>query len=42
MKSNGDTKLWVEAIAGAHYSEAPEVWKKRILATIETYQLESL
>jgi len=42
LKGNKDYRLWVDAISKAGYSEVPEEWKKRILATIRKNKLDAL
>jgi flagellum-specific peptidoglycan hydrolase FlgJ len=40
LKGNKDYKLWVDAISKAGYSEVPDEWKKRVLATIRKNKLD--
>lgn len=39
LKGNMDYKLWLEAMAKAGYTEAPEEWKKRITSAIKKFKL---
>jgi len=39
LKNNTDYKLWVNAISKAGYSEVPDDWKKKVLATIKKSKL---
>ncbi len=39
LKNNKNHTLWVDAISKAGYSEVPEEWKKRVLATIRKNKL---
>lgn len=39
LKNNSDSKAWVKAISAAGYSEMPDVWQTRVLATIRKHRL---
>jgi len=41
LKGNMDYKLWIDAISKANYSEIPDIWKQRILATIRKNKLSA-
>jgi flagellum-specific peptidoglycan hydrolase FlgJ len=42
LKDNSDYKLWAESIAKTGYSEIPEIWRQRLLATIRKNKLAEL
>jgi Bax protein len=39
LKGNKDYNLWIDAISKSGYSEAPTIWKQRIIATIKANKL---
>ena len=41
LRCTMDSKKWVLAMSRAHYSEVPEIWKKKILTAIHLYDLDS-
>lgn len=42
LKGNMNYKLWIEAISKAKYSEAPVLWKQRVLSAIRKNKLSAL
>lgn len=42
LKGNMNYKLWVDAISKNGYSEIPEIWKERVLATIRKNKLSTI
>jgi Bax protein len=41
LKDNMNYKLWVDAISKAGYSEVPDYWKKKVIATIQKNKLSA-
>lgn len=39
LKNNNDYKKWADAISKTGYSEIPDIWKERVIATIEKNKL---
>jgi flagellum-specific peptidoglycan hydrolase FlgJ len=39
LKHNMDYLLWADAISKANYSEIPDIWKERVIATIRKNKL---
>ena len=39
LKDNKDYKLWVDAMSAAGYSEVPDQWKAKVIATIQKNNL---
>jgi Bax protein len=41
LKNNMDYTLWADAISKANYSEIPDIWKERVIATIRKNKLSA-
>lgn len=41
LKDNMDYKLWVDAISKAGYSEVPDYWREKVMATIQKNKLSA-
>lgn len=41
LKNNEDYTLWADAMSKAGYSEIPDIWKERVIATIRKHKLSA-